>query len=1126
MSSTGSLFPLEGDQRHGAMPRDNVWLSASAGTGKTQVLTARVLRLLLSGVRPEAILGLTFTKAGAAEMAQRVRRVLAEWVQLKATDLSKQIYAIGGDNNDPEVIARARTLFAKVIDAPGQGLAFQTIHSFCQSLLGAFPLESGLPPGFRAIEEREAVLLRREVLNGLAEMARHDGDGWFLDGLGALAERLGEGAALGWIDRCAAAAPDLLALPSEIAPWLRSAMSLPGSDPDEWLARQCAEADARAWGDIRAEYIAWGTATGEKMAAIIGDWLATDPVTRAATLDRLIGTVCTAKGELRADFTKKLIAVADLAERCAAAALNARQTAAAMRAADRLALALRVGRHFAGAWSARKQREGLVDFDDLIRHTLALLDGEGRAEWIRYKLDSRIDHILVDEAQDTNAAQWRIVARLTEEYFAGEGARDPALRTLFVVGDYKQAIYGFQGTDPRFFAAAEQRFRELGEAAQRPFARLAIDTNYRSEPEILTVVDAVARQLGPEQLGLDPEIIVQHRAPQTRRGSSGQVVLWPTVSASPSREDDDEEGWIDDATREVAQRIARQVRRWIDDGLDGSPVAPGDVLVLVRKRKELAGLIVARLQALGVPVAGVDRLALHRPLAVQDLLSAARFAVQPLDDLNLASLLVSPLIGFTQEELWRFSIRAKDRDLWQHLRSHDELTERLQPLRDMLAMADFVAPYRFFETLLSGPLQGRAKLLARLGNAARDPLDELLNAALTVGMRDGPSLQHFLTWFDSGQIELKRETDVAASEARVMTVHGAKGLEARLVILADAAGNPDSAGRDEAIDWTLPDEARVIPVTGIRKEERPAALTDAYAEKAARDREEHWRLLYVAMTRARERLFVTGALAVRDQGEPAAESWYAVIRDALAGLGAQDRIEPIWAHSLAYPAIAKPARTEPKQAQPRVALTLPDWVHRAPPAEPRPPRPLAPSRLGDDEALAVPLPPGGSSRAAQRGTLIHALFERLPAVRGDRQAAALRWLAVQGATFSAAEQVEMAAAALAVLDDPAHAAFFGADSLGEVPFSALVDGRVIAGTADRLLVTEGAVTVVDFKTGAQVPERAEDVPTPYLKQMAAYAASLAVIFPERSVHAALLYTGGPRLLVVPPALLARHRPGE
>lgn len=1132
---------LEDAQLAGTQPDRNVWLSASAGTGKTSVLTARVLRLLLQGVRPEAILGLTFTKAGAAEMAQRVRGTLARWVQLKE-ELKHHLYAIGAErHDDPAMLDKARALFAEVIDAPAPGLTFQTIHSFCQSLLGAFPLESGLLPGFTLVDERDAKVMRRQLLSDLTDRATRDGNLPFLDALSAASYSMDSDTLLNFLERCSTHANSLVKLDADIFSWLCDAFALPRSTPQTFLAAQCADdaVDMAGWRALAAKFAGWKTKTGDEAVAKIGHWLSVEPQERSVLLGELLLLCFTKDGEMRSEFKagKKLQDAADLAERLGRWAEAGQRTATQLAAVERVATALQAGRFFAAAWIDVKRRLGLVDYDDLIRHTVELLSDDGRAAWIRYKLDQQIDHILVDEAQDTNLDQWRIVRALTEEFFAGKGARDDVVRTLFVVGDYKQAIYGFQGTDPRHFAHEEGRYRALGLAADAAFEQVDLITNFRSTKPVLAAVDKVIEALDPQKLGLPAGEPVLHRTPETRNSTPGRVTLWPAEPAAANMAADDadegEESWIDDATRRLADRIAAQVRDWIDHGLDGAPVSAKDVMILVRTRKELAALLVARLQARGVPVAGVDRLRLARPLAVQDLMAAIRFVLQPRDDLNLASLLVSPLIGFSQDELWHFGAGRKKRSLWGHLREQPALAPRLAPLRDMLAMADFVTPHAFLEQLLSGPLQGRAKLLARLGSSARDPMEELLSAALELGVREGASLHRFVEWFDSGDVEIKRETNVDGDEARVLTVHGSKGLEAPIVILADATANPDAKQDRKGFDWK-PREQLTIPLPVIKKEERPETLAEAMVAKAAREEEEHWRLLYVAMTRAKRHLFVTGALGVRDKGEPAVNSWYARIDAAMGLLGTiwvEEEGAARWPQHRTFP--AKPVQARSVQASAgkvrregnasASAVTIPDWAQTAPLPEARPPRPLSPSRQEDVNDVAVPVRPSSDARSTQRGILMHALFERLPAVAPTaRLAAAQRWLAEQASGFDAADQAAMATAVIAVLDDARFASAFGEGSLAEVPFSALVEGRVIAGAIDRLRVTAEGIDIVDFKTGAFVPADADDVPRAYVRQMAAYAEALRAIYPGRPVRAALLYTAGPRWIELPEALLQAH----
>ncbi len=1130
MAVTGELRrlpPLKGEQARASDPAAHVWLSASAGTGKTQVLAARVFRLLLRGTDPAAILCLTFTKAGAAEMAQRVNARLAAWVRMPDGDLFNDLRALGEEGTPAERVA-ARTLFAKVLDAPGGGLRIQTIHGFCQSLLAAFPVEAGLAPGFRPLEAREEAVLAREALAGMLADAEREGRDRPVETIGALSLRLGEGGAESFLNACAKALPALEALPSGIQPWLRRALDLPQGDVDEVIADGCAAIDAGDVERLLAANRAWATATGTKHADALGRWLAASPTDRAATLSDVHGVVFTGKGEPRKAAAKLLAAEPDYAE--IALMLGTQcgdilSQAARIGYTDLLAAALEVGRDYARAYDLAKRRIGGVDFDDLIRLTVALLGQPGVGEWVRFKLDRATEHVLIDEAQDTNLDQWRIVDALADEFFVGRGIHAPGTRTLFTVGDWKQAIFGFQGTSPFNFAWAERQFHRKAALAEGdenwpeadrglPFRRLSLTHSFRSTRPILTFVDAAVAAV-PEP-GLGSIGIVDTHASEVP--GPGSVTLWPPVVQGG--DEDEEEGWVSDATRKLAGDIAAQIRRWLFDaplmlGAKGRVLRPEDVMILVKRRGDLASLLVARLYAEGVPVAGVDRLRLNAPLAVQDLLAAVRFALQPADDLSLASLLVSPLIGWTQDELMQAAPRTGG-SLWRHL-TETQPADRIAPLRTILNRADFTTPYQFLEEMLSGPLGGRTRLLERLGAEARDPIDELLGAALAFERTTTPSLQRFLDWFDRGDVEIVRDPSAPLDAVRVMTAHGAKGLQAPLVILADATVDPTLSPRS-VLRWAPEEGAAKIPVFAPRSSERGGPLDAVKAEADARELEEHWRLFYVAATRAEERLVIAGALGPRAKGVPPAASWYAAADRAMTSLGVPAG-EGVRHYEEGEP-IAPPrgSRTAVSSAAP---VPLPDWARTAAPVESRPSRPLAPSALGDD-LVADPPPDAAMRDAAERGRLLHALFERLPPVApADRQAAADRWLAQAGGVADVAARRAIVDAALAVIEDPAHAALFGEDALAEAPIAATIEGGVvIAGKVDRLLIGD-TIRVVDFKTGRRVP----DVPPDYhLRQMAGYAAALAVIFPGRPIEASLLYTAGPRLVTLSADDLVRHKP--
>jgi ATP-dependent helicase/nuclease subunit A len=1125
VNNASALPRLAGQQAAASDPTAHVWLSASAGTGKTQVLAARVFRLLLRGVHPSAILCLTFTKAGAAEMAQRINARLAAWVRMAAPDLSGDLIALG-ERPTPERQAMARTLFAKVLDAPGGGLRIQTIHGFCQSLLAAFPVEAGLAPGFRPLDGREEVGMAREALAGLLADAEREGRTAPVERIGRLSLRLGEGGAEAFLHACARALTALDALPAGVQPWLRRTLGLPSGPVADMLADGCLALDEDAIRRIAAANAAWGTATGLGHADTIAAWLGGDGARRADLLHTLAGVVLTAKGEPR-KVTKKLAdadpdyeaLAADLGTRCAE--LLSLATRAAY--ADLLADGLEVGRDYARAYATAKRQAGAVDFDDLIGRAVALLEQPGVGEWVRFKLDRETEHVLIDEAQDTNIAQWRIVRAIADEFFVGRGIHAPSTRTLFTVGDHKQAIFGFQGTDPINFQAAERHFAASAEAIAGdddwpeherglPFERLSLNHSFRSTTPILQFVDAALAQTGEPGLGA----VLEAHASEVP--GPGEVVLWPAVSAGGG--DADEEGWAPDAVRQVASDVARAVRRWLDEGLEvrGRPLQPEDVMILVKRRGELASLLVARLYAEGVPVAGVDRLRLNAPLAVQDLLAAIRFVLQPDDDLSLASLLVSPLIGWSQDELMAAAVRSSG-SLWRHLVA-SAAPERIQPLRDMLGRADFTTPYQFLEELLSGALDGRRKLLRRLGAEARDPIEELLNAALAFESTTTPSLQRFLDWFDRGDVDIVRDPSAPLDAVRVMTAHGAKGLQAPLVILADATADPAVAPRS-ILRWTPEGLEQPLPIIRPRSDERGGPLDAVLADTERREREEHWRLFYVAATRAEERLVIAGALGSRAAGVPPEASWYAAAARAMDALGVEGEGERRFIGT----GPTGERKRESRKAAVAETAPLPDWAHMPPPAEQRPPRPLAPSSLGEDE-VADPPPSAAMRAAAERGRLVHALFERLPSVAVERRAAAAdRWLAGQGMD-AADERARLIDSVLAVIGDPRLAALFGPDALAEAPVAAVVgEGVVVSGTVDRLLVEDGRVVVADFKTSRRPPATPDEIPAYHLRQMAAYRAALEAIFPGRPVEAVLVYTAGPLVHPLPAALLDRYKPG-
>lgn len=1122
---TKPLEPLKPAQAAAADPEVHAWVAASAGTGKTQVLSARVLRLLLAGARPDAILCLTFTKLAAAEMQDRVMARLARWAGCDDAGLASDLAAIGAPT-DAQTLSTARGLFAAVLEASA-GLAIQTIHSFAQGLIASFPVEAGITPGFQTLDDRAAALLRRRVLtDALTDTSNPK----FLADVAEIAIDGGETrlhAIMAALSRHGAALAELRV--EGVEPLLRRALGL--ADGDGEAATLAAGIAALPLLKLQQFGQALGRQDGvnaQKLAGkLVAFMMAADKAKLWGDLWLMFYTADNKPRVLTGLVPAKLQKeTPDWLPFCAeiqAQLLILRADLERWQILDFAGRHLRVAVRLAQDWRAAKHRAGVIDYDDMIAAAARLLGEPGAADWVRFKLDSRIDHVLVDEAQDTNLLQWQVIRALVEEYFSGRGQRDQ-FRSLFVVGDFKQSIFGFQGADPQIYADMKDDFVGLCEAEPERWKELPLTVNFRSVPAILDVVDRVIGHVGPEMF--DPQGVEPHVA---HKAGAGLVMLWPPLLPDAGSEDEDyaEDDEAPPLAQDIdmARRIAATIAGWLapETALilpaSGRRAAAQDILVLVRKRSGLMNALVTALHEAGVPVAGADRLNLAEPLAVADLLALVQFACQPDDDLTLAALLVSPFCGLYHDQLTQLAA-GRPGTLWAAVLASEDPTVAAPRavLAEVLRLAADVSPYRFLETILSGPLAGRRRLLARLGEEARDAIDTVLDQALACEAAGAASLQAFIAWMAAEDLEVKRDPEAAIDAVRLMTVHGAKGLQAPIVIMADACHVPPAEkgalvlalNNDVELPLWLP-PGLVAP---------PAFLTDAQNERVARAAREHRRLLYVALTRAEEVLCIGGATKPGKQWDVHPESWYSLVDEALTDLEAVD--DPHWPQPVRQFRSGPATVMRDDEVKPDATLLTTDrWWQRQAPAEARPPRPLAPSSLGPD-TVADPPPDAARKAAARRGTALHRLFETLPGLAADvRRNVALQWCLLNVPDLEAEELV---ATVLAVLDDPVFAAVFAAGALTEAPVAAVVGEAVIAGSIDRLLVSETEVLAVDFKTGSRVPAGLDMVPPSHLAQMGAYAAALARVFPGRTVRAGLLYTAGPRLIEVPADVLSAWQP--
>jgi ATP-dependent helicase/nuclease subunit A len=1099
-------------------PSSSAWVSANAGSGKTHVLAQRVIRLLLSAVEPARILCITFTKAAAANMANRVSQDLRAWTLLDDAGLDEAMRKVGVRAPTPKLRTRARQLFALALDTPG-GLKVQTIHAFCTQLLQLFPFEANVPARFEVLDESaETQTLDRLGLDVLLEAAESpDSD------LGrALEQAVLAGADQTFQDmlRETIRARDTLTRWIDEAGGVSQAVAqlsgMLGVQPEDTIAGveaailQDGKIANSEWAVIGATLLD-GSKTDKEQGA---RFHALATLNGTDLLDKYLDIFCTAKR----DKSKERIATSAIEktdptlcrrlddERDRVWALVHRKRA--IEARDRTSALITIAHAVIARFRDEKNRRGLLDYDDLIDRALDLLRDQ-RAAWVHYKLDRGIHHVLIDEAQDTSPKQWDIVRALVGEFFAGAGAHDRP-RTIFAVGDEKQSIFSFQGAAPREFAAMRAHFEQMHACAELAFVATEFKTSFRSGPNVLGAVDTVfSRSEAFAGLTADPVPPVHEALPDK---APGLVEIWELES---SDEFESKEGWaapfdvqnVTSGTAKLAQRIARNIGAWVRAG-----GRPKDVLILLRRRGALFDAIIRALKKERIQVAGADRLVLTEHIAVMDLMALADAILLPDDDLALATALKSPIFGLDDDALFDLAWKRPQR---LHHALAQKRPDLAAPFDGMRAAARSMTPFAFYAWLL-GAQGGRRMMFARLGHEAADALDEFLNLALEYERVEAPSLQGFVAWLRAAKVEVKRDMEMERDEVRVMTVHGAKGLEAPVVVLADTT--------TPAQGWHPPRLLRVAPesaapgaaerlIWGTAKDKDVGPMAAARETMLLAAREEYRRLLYVAMTRAAERLVVCG---IQGDKKIPDDCWYQLVRTALEDECVREPADDGSADVLRY----RKGDAEPPRAvvaePPSERVTLPDWLAHPVASEP---------------SVAAVRPSSGagvrtheSAHALLRGSLTHRLMQALPDIAKERRADAARdYLARAGSELAAEEQARIAAQALRIGERPDFRALYGENSRAEVPIVGQITlGREnvrVAGQIDRLAVSDEAVLIADFKTDRAPPARAEDTPQSYVRQLALYRAVLARLYPDRPIRAALVFTEIPVLMEIPPVLL-------
>ncbi len=1114
-------------QRQAADPTQSVWVTANAGTGKTKVLTDRILRLLLDGTAPEKILALTYTNAASAEMVTRLQKELAKWVKLSEYDLKRELNGLIGRAPSEDELFRAQQLFIRVLEAP-EGVRIMTLHSLCQSLLKRFALEAGVSPYFRLMENSQSSILLTQARQRLFTQQRLPKD---IEGLSKaltlFAERLSE-------DQLDTLLDEIIKKRKILEIWFNEDAGKGAAKIRHHIQAQLGIAQNETRETILAEYyetipqriksfklaadiLRASSSRDADKAPIYDEWiqkweLDSHNITEddfkswaRGFLNKNLDKPFADSYVITGSLAKKHIELAEILIEERDRIFAVMQKLFALEAAEWSLATLSLGEALLALYDRLKRDSGYLDFDDLITQTHQLFQKPDIAPWILYKLDNGLEHLLVDEAQDTSPIQWEIIKQLAEEFFSGHSA-NKAKRTLFVVGDEKQSIYSFQGADPRKFLEMKQHFAQKIQAAGEAWQPVSLELSFRSTPAVLRLVDKVfsdenARD-GVLELGAD----IHHQPDRSEQ--PGRVELWPPVIAQ--KEDEARIPWqVPDSKNArqtvsadalLANQISHTIGEWLGDkrfiAAKGRAIEPSDILILVRSRNPFYYRLIRTLKNANIPVAGEDRLKLLDQIAVMDVLALADFLLLPQDDLSLACVLKSPFFDVSEDALFDLAYGREKMSLWDAVIA--KRPDIADTLKRWLNQVDYLRPYELFAYLLEAQ-GGREKLVARLGVHMHDPLNELLKLARDYEQLHPPSLQGFMHAVRRDEIIIKREMEAATGQVRVMTVHHSKGLQSPIVIL------PDTLSIGKAQDQILwQEDALFLPQDGAKNSGFVQALKE---QRKADELREHRRLLYVALTRAADELYIGGYLG-GNSTKINKDSWYGLVAAAMQKIGTEEH-DDHWILEDKFKPVEADETKSDGAASPLSKTRLPSWIHAPMPVEPLPPRPLTPSRPELKEPAAdSPL----MRKQAKRGTLMHHLLEILPQIAPEQRAASAEILLKKQGVL-AQESAQWIAEVMQVLNDPQFAAVFAEGSLAEVPVTALLpNGQVLAGQIDRLVISPEKVLIVDYKTSIHVPESASQLPDYFAQQMQVYVNAIAPIYPSKRIEAAILWTAKPVLM--------------
>lgn len=1089
----------------------SVWVSASAGTGKTYVLTNRILKLLLLQpyLKPSEILAVTYTKAAAREMENRIRSRLSEWVSLSDEALFKSLEMVLGEVPTPDQCVRARGLLLEVLE-DGKGLNISTIHGFCQQILGAFPLESGVPVGFGLLEgQEESDLIRQvqdEVFSTFEKGDVPPEQQWCFN---YLAEDIHESTLRdvfqdivfnrrkfnklfqrhGTVENVLNALAKALDImpeswtPESVLEDMESYFSVPSELVD--YAKSFADSKTKKMQTLGAEVLFFHNIQEEEKGPCwpryARAFLTKDGSFRKSLVDA--ATKKSANGALiEQAFNQEQERV-----------YKVEQLRKSYRSWLLTAAYLHIGYEMIQAYGESKQQQNVLDFDDLIQKTAELFLHQERQMWVRYKMDRKIAHVMLDESQDMDDEQWEIIRALIQEFYDGSGQKE-ITRTLFAVGDTKQSIYRFRGAQPYVFGDIRTYLEMQSDSNACEARNVSLKTSFRSSKTILDFVDRVF-EAEEKQQALDDTQQVQHQA--VRQEAPGWVEVWPLC-----KEEEQEEATIENwplpiqqpektmsARRLVARKMAQAMKELVENktllSSTQKPASYGDMMVLLRGRTMMPEIIEA-LDELNIPHAGSDRIQLMQDVMVDDMLAWLKFLHTREDDLSLAQVLKSPVFNLSEEMLMTLSLARRKASLWSVLNG-----EMKQQLQEIITTISGLSVYEMVVFIIN-----KTNFYNKYINASHEDvnslhsfteaMDNLLESALKYGSQNG-GIAGFIYKIEAGEIELKKGLESAGKNVRILTAHGSKGLEAPIVFMPDTT---QDYYRKMSRDYLLWQEDKTdvnLFLYRQGKGQTPQLQDELHEAEKQRIFEDEMRLLYVALTRAQERLYIGGAAV---QGRLPENCWYAEIEKITEQLADFGDAKVLY-HAPHQPIVEKETNTEEHRK-----LQVQSWIAMLPAKEEtantiRP----AVKEIGEDVLTS------DQKKLYQRGRLMHRLLELLPrSPEEERQQTATAWLdkmLPEDATLMKEKMVRDVMGVFAMYPE-----FFTENSKPEVSFITTVNGSKVEGRIDRLVVTDNTVTIVDYKTDQIIPN---DMPESYAQQLKLYKQAMQKVFPEKEVEACIVW---------------------